>query len=165
MVKARGFVALLVGVVFLLGIAGCASRPSPSSTTASAPTASAIPSAALASLESSGAAVLLGVSVAPSGGVGFSATSPDQRAYNRYGHRVDVGVRGSVHGVDTTFVIPMWYGKATQYAFKGESKSVPLESAVADKSVVWWASPGADVTFHFEDGYFVLDRMEVSQPH
>jgi hypothetical protein len=164
----RNRITVLAVAIAIAGISGCASLSASIPLTAPAPaetTAVPLPGTALAALESTRPASLHDVTVQPSTGTLFGATSPDQRAYARYGHLVDVGIQVALHGVQSQLVVPMWYGKSAQFGFKGSSDTVPLVSAVADKSVVWWSSPGADVSFHFEDGYFVLDRMIVSAPH
>jgi len=144
---------------------GCASQPAaPSATRTRASAATtATPSSRLVPINANGRGELKGVSVGPSRGFGFAPGTPSDRAYKRYGHRADVGVFDSVRGIETELLVPMWYGKATTYSVVGQSKTVPLERAVADKSVTWWGSPGASVRYHLEDGYFVLDHMTVAQ--
>lgn len=167
MITARGLISSLLVFALAPVLAACTSAAVPSpgmstpARTSSATGSSVLPSAALEALESTHSAFLAGVGVGPSGPGIIAGGTPEDRALHRYHQSVDVSVFGFVHGVATRVMIPMWYGPSAQFTIKGVTKSVPLQSAVADKTVQWAGSPGADVTFHFEDGYFVLDRMEV----
>jgi hypothetical protein len=85
--------------------------------------------------------------------------TPKARAAARYRDHVDVRVPYSLRGVEAYLVVPMWYGEATVYARGQEATSLLV--AVQGKSVIWSAGQGSAIDYHFEDRYFVLDRLQV----
>jgi hypothetical protein len=169
----RGF--LLAGLAVAISMtAGCVRSPQVQETRASS--ASSIEPTSAVPLDSAGRGKLTGVSVVQSDGYGTGPGTPEARAYDRFdGHRVDVGIFGSIRGVETKLVVPMWYGEHTTYTLEREGETTSLVEAaklrggfraVADPgSVVWWSGPGCAVTYHFEDGCFVLDSLVSKVPH
>lgn len=72
---------------------------------------------------------------------------------------VVVKVTDSVRGLATFLTVHMWYGPHTEYAVHGRPRST-LSEFVATAPSRWYAND-ADVAYHFEDGYFVLDSVNV----
>jgi hypothetical protein len=135
-------------------------------------TVESTPSAALVSLDDQGRGQLQGVSVTPSGPFGLAPGTPEDEAQSQYGNRVEVGIFDSLEGVETKLVVPMWYGGEATYQLTTPSgdnpigDQVPLVEAAADEGgVVWWAGPNASITYHLEDGFFVLDSLVAPASH
>lgn len=157
----RGLVASLALFGVVASLSACTASPVSGSGTSKAGTRASL-SSQLVPFDSKGRGRLDGVSVVRSGSLALAVGTPDDRAFLRHMTRVDVGVFDSVQGIQTKLVVPIWYGNATVYYEPG-APAVPLVKAVADKSVTWWSSAGANVEYHLQDGIIVLDRFESSQ--
>ena len=76
--------------------------------------------------------------------------------------RVEVRVPDSVRGVVTYLTVQMSYGPLTMYALDGKPASTLSEAVTAGSS--FWSLTDADITYHLEDGHFVLDSIGTRQP-
>ncbi|MDZ4064745.1 MAG: hypothetical protein U1E22_08780 [Coriobacteriia bacterium] len=166
-----GISSALLAVMLATSLVGCSAARSDSSSGPSGAVATETPSPV--PLDADGKGELKGVSVGPSETpLTYAPGSPEDRAQERYGHSVDVGVFGSIQGVQTKLVIPMWYGESATYELTAPSGggviSPPtslVDAAATKDGVVWWGGSAASIKYHFEDGYFVLDELISPAPH
>jgi hypothetical protein len=157
----RKMASFVVLAVVLSGLCALAPGCSGARSSASIGTSQHLPDSTVP-LDKSGSKRLdaVGVSEAHIDSAIPSGSLAHRAYYDRHMRPVDVTISAIVRGVDVEVVVPMWCGTNTIYVPRSVDETpVPMPQAIADKSIVWAGGSGS-VTYHFEDGVFVLDRYE-----
>ena len=156
----KAFAIAVVGLAVLIAGLGCSAA---TNNRVAAGVPKPMPPEQVLPVDKNGAGQLQGVSVLPSGSIALVPGTADTRANSRFAGQVQVGIPDSVYGVQATLLVPMWYSTKTTLTVLGQPRL--LTQAVANRDIVWQASPNARVTYHIEDGVFVLDSLVQPPAH